>query len=238
MSNVNDGQLKSRRSTLQRTTLETNISLSLNLDGDGISDVKTPVGFLNHMLQQIAKHGLFDLIVSAKGDIEIDTHHTIEDTAILLGWAIDQALGERGGIVRMADVTCPLDEALTQVVIDLSGRGYAVVDMGSTSNLGEFSIDMARHFFEAMAIEGRFCIHVRVLAGLNHHHIIESAFKAFARAMRSAVSIDPRLKGSIPSTKGSLTALPQESKDEGLTALPQKSDEESPIPLPQAINES
>ena len=178
----------------------------VNLDGSGEADVKTPIGFLDHMLNQIARHGLVDLSARVEGDLETGTHHTIEDTAIVLGRAIDKALGERRGVVRMADRTCPLDEALTQVVLDLSGRGYAVVDMGSTNNVGEFPADMARHFFEAMAIEGRFCLHVRVLAGLNEHHVIESAFKAFARALRDAASVDTRNPDAIPSTKGTLSS--------------------------------
>lgn len=194
-----------RRATLTRETGESKISVTVNLDGTGQANIDTPVGFLNHMLHQIARHGLIDLDVKADGDLETGTHHTVEDTAIVLGRAIDQALGERRGIVRMADRTCPLDEALTQVVMDLSGRGYAVVDMGSNNNNGEFPADLARHFFEAMAVEGRFCLHVRVLAGSNEHHVIESAFKAFARSLRDASRIDERNPDAVPSTKGTLS---------------------------------
>ncbi len=194
-----------RRATLDRETGESKISVTVNLDGTGQANIDTPVGFLNHMLHQIARHGLIDLDVKADGDLETGTHHTVEDTAIVLGRAIDQALGERRGIVRMADRTCPLDEALTQVVMDLSGRGYAVVDMGSSNNNGEFPTDLARHFFEAMAVEGRFCLHVRVLAGSNEHHVIESAFKAFARSLRDASRIDERNPDAVPSTKGTLS---------------------------------
>ncbi len=179
--------------------------MELNLDGTGKADITTRVGFLKHMLDQIARHGLIDLTVSADGDLETGSHHTVEDTAIVLGRAIREALGDRRGIVRMADRTVPLDEALTQVVVDLSGRGYAVVDMGSVNNVGEFPADLARHFFEAMALEGKFNLHVRVLAGLNEHHVIESAFKAFARALRAAAEIDPRNPDGVPSTKGTLT---------------------------------
>ena len=193
-----------RHAKVERETGETNVSLSLNIDGTGESSIDTPIGFLNHMLHQIARHGLIDLKIKVEGDVETGSHHTVEDTAISLGRALDSALGERKGIVRMADISCPLDEALTHVVVDLSGRGYAVVDMGISGNAGEFPPDLARHFFEAMAIEGRFCIHVRVLSGLNEHHVIESAFKAFARAFRTAASRDIRIGDTVPSTKGKL----------------------------------
>jgi imidazoleglycerol-phosphate dehydratase len=194
-----------RTASIKRETRESNISVEIDLDGTGKAEISTPVGFLKHMLEQIARHGLIDLKVSADGDLETGSHHTVEDTAIVLGRAIGEALGERRGIVRMADRSVPLDEALTHVVVDLSGRGYAVVDMGSTNNTGEFPADLARHFFEAMAVEGRFNLHVRVLAGQNEHHVIESAFKAFARALRAAAEIDPRNPGGMPSTKGTLT---------------------------------
>ena len=195
----------SRTAKVERNTNESQISIELDLDGTGKAEIETPLGFLKHMLDQVARHGLIDLKVSANGDLETGSHHTIEDTGIALGRAIREALGDRRGIVRMADKTVPLDEALTHVVVDLSGRGYAVVDMGSTNNIGEFPADLARHFFEAMAIEGRFNLHVRSLAGLNEHHVIESAFKAFARALRAAVEIDPRNPQGMPSTKGTLT---------------------------------
>ena len=197
--------MANRTARIERKTNESAITVEINLDGAGTVDIKTEVGFLKHMLEQIGKHGLFDLTVTASGDLETGPHHTVEDTAIVLGRAIREALGERRGIVRMADSTVPLDEALTHVVVDLSGRGYAVVDMGSANNVGEFPADLARHFFEAMAIEGRFNLHVRVLSGLNEHHVIESAFKAFARALRAAVAIDPRSPDGVPSTKGTLT---------------------------------
>jgi imidazoleglycerol-phosphate dehydratase len=194
-----------RTAKIERKTNESQISLELNLDGTGKSEIETPVGFLKHMLDQVARHGLIDLKISATGDLETGSHHTVEDTAIVLGRGIREALGDRRGIVRMADRTVPLDEALTHVVVDLSGRGYAVIDMGSTNNVGEFPADLARHFFEAMAIEGKFNLHVRVLAGLNEHHVIESTFKAFARALRAAAELDPRNSGAVPSTKGTLT---------------------------------
>tara|TARA_B100001750_G_C15208778_1_gene447230 strand:+ start:117 stop:707 length:591 start_codon:yes stop_codon:yes gene_type:complete len=195
-----------RKATVDRSTNESTISVSIKLDGTGQYDIKTDVGFLKHMLEQISKHGLIDLSVTAKGDIETGTHHTIEDTAITLGRAISKALGDRRGIIRMADQTCPLDEALTRVAIDMSGRGYAVIDMGGNNNIGEFPLDLARHFFESMAIEGKFCLHVKVLNGSNEHHVIESAFKAFARALRAAVTIDEKAPTQISSTKGTISS--------------------------------
>ena len=194
-----------RVATIVRETGESKISITINLDGTGQVEVDSPIGFLKHMLSQVARHGLIDLKVEANGDLETGSHHTVEDTAIVLGRAIDQALGDRKGIVRMADRTCPLDEALTHAVLDLSGRGYAVIDMGSDNNVGEFPADMARHFFESMAVEGRFCLHIRVLSGKNEHHVIESSFKAFSRALRDASRIDDRNPDGIPSTKGTLT---------------------------------
>ncbi len=193
-----------RTATVERETGESKISITVDLDGTGQADIDTPAGFLNHMLSQIARHGLVDLTVRVKGDTETGTHHTIEDTAIVLGRAIDKALGERRGIVRMASALVPLDEALAQVALDLSGRGYAVVDMGMSNNAGEFPSDMARHFFEAMAIEGRFNLHIRLLSGLNEHHVIEAAFKGFARSLRAAATFDERAGDAIPSTKGKL----------------------------------
>jgi imidazoleglycerol-phosphate dehydratase len=196
---------EARVATIVRETGESRIAVTVNLDGTGKVEVDTPIGFLKHMLNQVARHGMIDLTVEANGDLETGSHHTVEDTAIVLGRAIDQALGDRKGIVRMADRTCSLDEALTHAVLDLSGRGYAVINMGSDNNIGEFPADMARHFFEAMAVEGRFCLHIRVLAGKNEHHVIESSFKAFARALRDASCIDERNPDGIPSTKGTLT---------------------------------
>jgi imidazoleglycerol-phosphate dehydratase len=196
---------EARIATIVRETGESRIAVTVNLDGTGKVEVDTPIGFLKHMLNQVARHGMIDLTVKANGDLETGSHHTVEDTAIVLGRAIDQALGDRKGIVRMADRTCSLDEALTHAVLDLSGRGYAVINMGSDNNIGEFPADMARHFFEAMAVEGRFCLHIRVLAGKNEHHVIESSFKAFARALRDASRIDERNPDGIPSTKGTLT---------------------------------
>lgn len=197
--------MQSRVAEITRTTGETDISVRIDLDGTGKSSIDTPVGFMNHMLTALSKHGLLDLEVAASGDMETGSHHTIEDTAITLGRCIDDALGDKRGIVRMSSKFVPLDEALSHAVIDLSGRGYPVIDMGSTSNAGDFSPDMARHFFESLAIEGRFNLHLSVLRGTNEHHMIESAFKAFARALREAASFDVRALDQMPSTKGTLT---------------------------------
>ena len=194
-----------RVASITRETGESKISVRIDLDGTGKAEIESPLGFMNHMLSQIARHGLIDLSVQARGDVVTGSHHTAEDTAIVLGRTIDKALGERRGIVRMASVLVPLDEALAQVALDLGGRGYAVIDMGSNNNQGEFPTDLARHFFEAMAIEGRFNLNLRVISGLNEHHVIEASFKAFARALRAACAMDPRLQGGVPSTKGTLS---------------------------------
>ncbi len=193
-----------RTATIERKTGESNITIKVDLDGTGISDINTPNGFMNHMLDALARHGSIDLSVIASGDTESGPHHIAEDTAIVLGRCIDQALGERRGIVRMGHAFVPLDEALTMCAVDLSGRGYAVVDMGSNNNIGEFPTDLARHFFESTSAEGRFNIHLTVEKGTNEHHIIESAFKAFGRALRDAVTLDQRNPDTIPSTKGAL----------------------------------
>ena len=194
-----------RVAEITRTTGETDIAIRVNIDGSGVSNIDTPVGFLKHMLNALSKHGMIDLDVRATGDLETGTHHTIEDTAIALGRCLDTALGDKLGIVRMASEFAPLDEALSHAVVDLGGRSYPVIDMGSTSNIGEFSPDMARHFFESLAIEGKFNLHLTVQRGTNDHHMIESAFKAFARAFRAAASIDPRGAGQVPSTKGTIS---------------------------------
>ncbi len=193
-----------RKSKKTRTTGETQISIEINLDGKGVSDIKSPVGMLNHMIDQIARHGLIDIKASIEGDLETGTHHIIEDTAIVLGMCIDDALGDRFGILRMGDKTCLLDEALCTVALDLSGRGYSVIDMGISDNEGEFSLEMGKHFYESLSANGRFGIHLRMLSGTNHHHILESSFKTFSRALREAASIDPRRADSVASTKGSL----------------------------------
>tara|TARA_B100001250_G_scaffold43737_1_gene34420 strand:- start:17928 stop:18521 length:594 start_codon:yes stop_codon:yes gene_type:complete len=195
---------KERKSKNNRSTGETTISIEINLDGKGISNINSPIGMLNHMLDQIARHGLIDINATITGDLETGTHHIIEDTAIVLGICIDEALGDRSGILRMGDKTCLLDEALCSVALDLSGRGYSVIDMGSSDNEGEFSLDMGRHFYESLSSNGRFGIHLKMISGTNHHHILESSFKTFSRALREAASIDPRRIDSIASTKGLL----------------------------------
>ena len=197
--------MSDRTAEIERATGETNIRVSLNVDGQGRAEIDTPIGFMNHMLHALAKHSMMDLSVTATGDVETGSHHTVEDTAIVIGRCLLEALGICAGIVRMSSKHVPLDEALSHAVVDLSGRGYAVIDMGSTSNIGDFSPDMARHFFESLASEGRFNLHLTVLRGTNEHHMIESAFKAFARALREAASIDDRADGAVPSTKGTLS---------------------------------
>lgn len=197
--------MSDRTAEISRVTGETNITVRLDIDGQGRAEIDTPIGFMNHMLHALAKHSLIDLAVTATGDIETGSHHTVEDTAIVIGRCLAKALGDGAGIVRMSSKHVPLDEALSHAALDLSGRGYPVIDMGSTSNVGDFSPDMARHFFESMAAEGRFNLHLTVLRGTNEHHMIESAFKAFARALREAASVDPRADGAVPSTKGTLS---------------------------------
>ncbi|MYA60664.1 MAG: imidazoleglycerol-phosphate dehydratase HisB [Chloroflexi bacterium] len=197
--------MSDRTAEISRVTGETDINVRLDIDGQGRAEIDTPIGFMNHMLHALAKHSMIDLTVKATGDIETGSHHTVEDTAIVIGRCLAQALGDGAGIVRMSSKHVPLDEALSHAVLDLSGRGYPVIDMASTSNAGDFSPDMARHFFESMAAEGRFNLHLTVLRGTNEHHMIESAFKAFARALREAATVDPRAGGAVPSTKGTLS---------------------------------
>ncbi|OUP06407.1 imidazoleglycerol-phosphate dehydratase HisB [Collinsella sp. An2] len=190
--------------TVQRTTGETDITLTVNLDGVGACDINTGVPFFDHMLNAFGRHGLFDLHIEALGDTEVDAHHTVEDTGIVLGQAFAQALGDKRGVTRFADCTVPLDEALVQAVVDLSGRGQAYCDLPlPTPRVGDFDTELAVEFFYAFARDARLTLHVRELAGANSHHIIEAAFKAAGRAMRSACEPDARVVG-IPSTKGSL----------------------------------
>ncbi len=193
-----------RRGACQRRTGETDISVVLDLDGSGQHQVDTGVGFLDHMLAQIAAHGLLDLDVRARGDLGVDEHHTVEDVAIGLGRALDQALGDRQGLVRMGQALAPLDEALAQVVVDLSGRPYAVIDAAFDSpRLGAMDSDLVIHFFETLAVHARLSLHARVLYGRNDHHKAEALFKALGRALDAATRIDPRRQG-VPSTKGVL----------------------------------
>ncbi len=192
-----------RTSTVTRETGETSIRVELSLDGSGDADVKTGVGMLDHMLHQLARHGGLDLSVQASGDLHVDAHHTSEDVAIAVGRALDEALGDRAGIARFADRTVPLDEALIQVALDLSGRPYAAIDLEFPAPMiGELPSSMAKHILETIAHEGRFALHVRQLAGENEHHIIEATFKALARCLRDAVRVVE--ESGAPSTKGTL----------------------------------
>lgn len=192
-----------RRARLERATRESRITVELDLDGTGQSRVRTGIGFLDHMLTALARHGLFDLTIEAEGDLEVDSHHTTEDLAISLGRAFDRALGERRGIVRIAHAYAPLDEALALVVVDVGGRGYPVVKAGfSGARIGDLDSDLIVHFIESLAIEGRMNIHAEVMAGRNDHHRAEALFKALARALDAATRVDARLGGQVPSTKG------------------------------------
>ncbi len=198
----------SRIAKLSRATSESKIELELNLDGSGQSEIETGVPFFDHMLTAFSKHSLIDLKVKSVGDIEIDVHHTVEDTAIVLGQAIKQALGDKAGIARYGDATVPLDEALARAVVDVSGRPFLVHSgepQGFEFHLigGHFTGSMVRHVFEAIAYNAGLTLHVTVLAGRDAHHIAEAQFKALARAMRKAVELDARVSG-VPSTKGSL----------------------------------
>jgi imidazoleglycerol-phosphate dehydratase len=194
-----------RTASLQRKTNETEISIELNLDGNGKHNIATGIGFLDHMLSHIAVHGLFDLTVKAKGDLYIDVHHTVEDVALVLGSAFDQALNDRKGIVRMASCFVPMDEALAFVAIDLSGRPYAVIEAEwGRSPVGNIPTSLFPHFLESFAITSRSNLHARILYGRDDHHKAEALFKALARALAGAVQLDPRRADAIPSTKGSL----------------------------------
>ena len=196
---------KQRTASIERKTKETDIRLSLNLDGGGKSTVlSSGIPFLDHMLEQIARHGLVDLDINAKGDLEIDAHHTVEDVGIVMGQALAQAVGDRKGIYRYGHAYVPLDEALSRVVLDLSGRPgleYNVVFPKET--VGGFDVELFKEFFQAVSNHGRITLHIDTIRGDNNHHIIETVFKAFGRALRMAVESDPRVS-DIPSTKGAL----------------------------------
>ena len=194
-----------RKAELKRKTGETNIALSLNLDGSGKSTINTGCGFLDHMLTLLAKHGSFDLTVKAKGDVNVDYHHTVEDVGICLGLAFKDALGNKAGIVRYGDTTLPMDEALILTAVDLSGRGFYVQDINISANkVGDFDTELVQEFLIAFAYNAGATLHVRQLSGSNAHHIIEGIFKSLARTLKKAVAIDPALKGEIPSSKGVL----------------------------------
>lgn len=198
--------ISARRGAYVRQTGETRVQVQLDLDGSGRHNVATGVLFLDHMLTHIARHGLFDLEVQAQGDVAMDAHHTVEDVGIGLGRALLDALGDGSGLVRMAHAEVPMDEALVVVAVDLSGRPYAAVEFGDTvgGRVGDMDGDLARHFMESVAIEGRFNLHVRTIRGRNAHHVVEAGFKALARALDAATRLDARLAGSVPSTKGTL----------------------------------
>lgn len=194
-----------RTASISRHTNETQIDLSLNLDGRGQANINTGVGFFDHMLHHVAVHGLIDLNVSAAGDLHIDAHHTIEDVAICLGRALDEALGDRRGIVRMASAYVPMDESLARVVIDLSGRHYAVIQAEfDTPMMGQMPTSLVAHVLESIAFNAKMNLHAQVLYGRDDHHKTEALFKALGRALGAAVALDVR-RGDIPSTKGTLT---------------------------------
>lgn len=195
-----------RKSEVKRETSETQISCQLNVDGLGSAEIDTPIGFLTHMLTALTVHGLFDLTLSAQGDTWIDAHHTIEDTAITLGRAFDEALGDRKRINRVGSAYVPMDEALGFVALDFSGRPYCVFDAEfKTATIGDYPTDLVQHFFESFAVHARLTLHARILHGRNDHHKAEALFKALARALRQAVEVDPR-RSDIASTKGTVTA--------------------------------
>jgi imidazoleglycerol-phosphate dehydratase len=197
-----------RSATIERNTKETRISVTVDLDGAGRSAISTGLGFFDHMLDQIARHAPLDLTVRAEGDLHIDGHHTVEDVGIAFGQAVDRALGDRQGISRYGDAHVPLDEALTRVVLDVSGRPYLVYDVSfPAQRIGGFDTELMREFFQAFSVQARVGLHIECLRGVNSHHLAESAFKGFARAFGKAVAIDPRrTQGEAPSTKGTLTA--------------------------------
>lgn len=198
-------EFPSRMANVSRTTGETDVQVSLNLDGTGTCKAATGIPFLDHMLNQIASHGLIDLDVQAKGDWEIDDHHTNEDVGITLGMALGKALGDRKGIVRFGHFFAPLDEALVQVTLDFSGRPHLSYGLEiPTQRVGTYDTQLVREFFVAVVNHSQMTLHIRQLDGINSHHIIEATFKAFARAIRMAVEIDPRRAGMIPSSKGVL----------------------------------
>ncbi len=194
-----------RKGAVVRKTKETSIEVEIDLDGSGRSDISTGVGFFDHMLDQLARHSLIDMTIRAEGDRHIDDHHTVEDVGIALGQALVKALGDKKGLGRYADCLLPMDETLTRTAIDVSGRPYLVFRTEfPTEKIGAFDTQLVREFFQAFAGNGGLTLHVETLYGTNSHHIAESCFKGVARALKSAVAIDPRQAGNVPSTKGSL----------------------------------
>ena len=204
-NNPKDPSVSARRAHIERNTKETQISLDLCLDGYGDTDVKTGIAFFVHMLEQIPRHGLIDMNLQASGDLAVDDHHTVEDTGIVIGQALAQCIGEARGIVRYGHALVPLDEALTRVVIDFSGRPglFFRVDF-PRARIGSFDVDLVREFYQAVVNHAHITLHIDSLTGINAHHICESTFKAFARALRMACALDPRAGSAPPSTKGVL----------------------------------
>ena len=194
-----------RKGAVRRTTKETDVEITLDLDGAGSATIATGVGFLDHMLELFARHSRIDLTVKAKGDLHIDQHHTTEDVGITLGQAVKQALGDMAGVTRYADVHVPMDEALTRVALDLSGRPFLIFKVAfSHDKIGTFDTELVREWFQAFAMHAGVTLHVETLYGENNHHISESCFKGLARALRAAVALDARSKGEAPSTKGTV----------------------------------
>lgn len=194
-----------RTATIKRKTRETDIEVTVNLDGTGVSNSATGIGFFDHMLELLAKHSRIDITVKAVGDLHVDFHHTTEDVGIALGQAVKQALGNMAGITRYASMLMPMDETLTRVVIDVSGRPFLVFKAEfPRDKIGEFDTELVREWFQAFAINAGVTLHVETLYGVNSHHIAESCFKGLARALRAAVAIDPQAAGEVPSTKGQL----------------------------------
>lgn len=200
------GEKRGRTAVVKRKTKETEVSVEIDLDGNGLCSSSTGIPFLDHMIDQLSSHGLFDLVVRAEGDLHIDDHHTNEDIGLALGTALANALGERKGIRRFGDFCAPLDEALIHVVLDLSGRPHLSFDVDfPTERVGSYDTQLVEHFFQSLVNTSGMTLHIRKLAGRNTHHIIEATFKAFARALREATEADPRRANSVPSSKGVLS---------------------------------
>jgi imidazoleglycerol-phosphate dehydratase len=194
-----------RKAAITRATAETDIAVEIDLDGTGLYENRTGVGFFDHMLDQLARHALIDMKVSAKGDLHIDDHHTVEDTGIALGQALTKAIGEKRGIRRYGSCLLPMDDALVRAALDLSGRPYLVWNVAMpTAKIGTFDTELVREFFQALSTHGGITLHVDMLHGVNSHHIAEAAFKAVARSLRDALEVDPRKADAVPSTKGTL----------------------------------
>ncbi len=194
-----------RTATIERGTTETDITVGIDLDGSGICDCQTGVGFLDHMLSQLARHSLIDMTIQVEGDLHIDDHHTVEDTGIALGQALRSALGDKAGIRRYGSCLLPMDDTLIRTALDCSGRPYLVWNVGfPTARVGTFDTELVREFFQGLSTHGGLTLHVDALHGVNSHHIAEASFKSVARSLREAIDVDPRTAGTVPSTKGAL----------------------------------